>query len=170
MVSRELERRLNSQGRIIRDHISPFDFSKGIGLYDNYLTIDVDFEPIQKLRLQLEKNQGLDLSIIEKERGQEAHITVISPTEFWSLSPVISCEELHERARAEKLHQAPFKVEGIGQGTVREAGLLKRTFFLVICCPQLLEFRKSLERLPNISRQFVAEKLLSAHYYWLHTS
>ncbi|GAB4267302.1 MAG: hypothetical protein Kow0029_01740 [Candidatus Rifleibacteriota bacterium] len=105
----------------------------GDGKFSNYLAMVVPYEPVKEVWQQLEKLTGLKL----KNRG-EAHITVVTPVEFWDLQSHISMQEIDKIALRNKIQQAKFKILGVGRGVKDN----DETYFLVVQSPDLVNIRE----------------------------
>lgn len=123
----------------------------------NYISYDLDFAPYKTQREQLEaelQNQKhpivKDLPLIN--RG-EAHITVITPPEFDILKKKISAELIHSTSY-EFLKQKPaFQEICIGEGRLQQNSKNLWTYFIVVKSPELIELRKKLAELAQVTNQ-----------------
>lgn len=118
----------------------PFISHKGENRFDSYLALNVRFAPMADLFRQLLNNERKQLT----NRG-EAHITVITPVEFFDqLKSHISMEEIELLARRKRLQWTKFKIICLGKG-VAEIGKelkLEETYYLVVESENLLELRR----------------------------
>lgn len=112
---------------------------RGDGPFDTYLTMDLPFGPFEALRKQLEDRVGP-----LKHRG-EAHITVITPPEYFQvLKPAgITMEMIDELARKSKIQSSSFELICIGRG---QAQALK-TYYAVVRSEDLLKIRQKIAEL-----------------------
>lgn len=117
----------------------------GSGKYSNYLSQTIPFEPVRSLWKALEATEGLRLI----NRG-EAHITVVTPVEYWALRDTLSIDKINALVKAH-IQKAPFKVICIGAGSLEVASTTLKTFYLVVKSDALLQIRKT------IARAFVSE-------------
>ena len=116
----------------------------GPGAFDNYLMMNLPFEPMADLFRQL--------LIVEKtqltSRG-EAHITVITPVEFWNvLRPKsITMDEINEMARQMEIQRSEFNVVCLGRGTALVEGKQETAYFVVVKSEKLLRIRKEVQKM-----------------------
>ncbi|MBH47747.1 MAG: hypothetical protein CME71_06215 [Halobacteriovorax sp.] len=111
----------------------------GSGRFDSYLSMDIPYEPVSKLFKFLEVKTGLSLT----SRG-EAHITVITPIEYFDvLKDKISIEEINLIAK--EIQTSKFKILCLGQGAKELDGKLEQTFYLVVSSSDLLKIRKDIQ-------------------------
>ncbi len=129
---------------IYRGENVPLLKHSGPGQWDNYLTMNLPFEPIAELFAQLLIDQRKQLS----NRG-EAHITVVTPVEYWnSLKPAgVSIEEIQKIAANKKIQQAQFDVVCLGQGEARLNEKTEQTFYVVVKSDDLMELRREIRSL-----------------------
>lgn len=131
----------------------------GPGAFDSYLSLDLPYAPVQALLPQLERVSGQSL----QSRG-EAHITVITPVEYWqSLRPYLSLDEIAALAQSFALPERRFELRCLGSGRKFENGSEQESFFLVVSAPALLEFRKAVQQ-RLIAKGGQAEAFDPAHY------
>lgn len=94
----------------------------GEGRFDSYLIQDVHYAPVEALRKSLEKNLSVELI-----NRSEAHITVITPIEFYDvLRSKISMQEIEEIAERENIQASKFTIECLGLGHKNK----DQTFFI----------------------------------------
>lgn len=108
-----------------------------------YFAQKIPFSPIDQLRTELEELTEQRL----KHRG-EAHITVITPPEYRQvLSEFLTMQEIHHLAYAFGLQDSPFHIACLGRGVLRNKNeeIEKKTYFLLIESPRLIEFREKIQ-------------------------
>jgi len=113
------------------------------GLFGRYIAMNIAYAPVKELYDIIEKKEEIKI----KNRG-EAHITVITPIEFFNvLKDRISIKELIAMARKSKLQKSNFKVLCLGKGEATINGDLERTLYLVVSSQDLNQYRKAVEKL-----------------------
>lgn len=114
----------------------------GEGPWDNYLVMNLPFVPIADIFKQLLIKEKRQLT----SRG-EAHLTVITPIEFWEvLKPTgISMDEINSIALAAKLQGMRFKALCVGSGAAILEANVEKTFYLVVESSEVIEMRKAIE-------------------------
>ncbi|MES2768220.1 MAG: hypothetical protein V4596_03660 [Bdellovibrionota bacterium] len=115
----------------------------GPGQWDNYLTMNLPFEPTTGLLQELQNKENLIL----KNRG-EAHITVITPVEYWNiLKPLnITMYEINQIAESMKIQSSQFDILCLGIGKSTADKELK-TFYIVVHSENLLNIRREIQSL-----------------------
>lgn len=129
---------LSQQVYKIKDLPSP----NSNNLASGYVSIALPFAPVNSLKKQIEKIQGLKL----KDRG-EAHITVLSPPEIQKLKRHLSDGQIIESLDTKSLQNEVFLVQCLGSGESLNLEKPSKTFFIVVRSTGLLSRRKSLEDL-----------------------
>jgi hypothetical protein len=137
----------NSQSELFQALVDgqnmPFISHSGEGNMQNYLAMNLPFEPASKLREHLEETQGLRL----KNRG-EAHITVVTPVEFdQTLKNFVSITEINQIAKNLKIQQAHVKALCMGTFKLPAAEELSQVFFVVVQSSDLLAIRAAVQEL-----------------------
>lgn len=104
----------------------------------NYVSLDLEY-PEYKATLD-----RLDtfLSIKLVNRG-EAHITVITPPEFKTLSEKISPEVIHQEW--ENWSAKIFDKVCLGEGSLKEKNKVFKTYYIVVHAPEIKGFRMFLK-------------------------
>jgi 2'-5' RNA ligase len=75
----------------------------------------------------------------------EAHITVISPPEFYQvLRPYVSIEEINTIAQAASIQQTKFTLICVGMAEAVIAGQKQQTYYLVASSPDLVQLRQQI--------------------------
>ena len=133
----------------------------GPGEYDNYLTMNLPFAPIKHLFEQVQEAEGLML----KSRG-EAHITVLTPVEYWNiLKPLsISISDIDQLAESMQIQSSRFEVRCLGMGKAMLHGKEEKTFFVVVESDDLLEIRRRIQKLV-IAKGGAATDFDPNHFY-----
>ena len=112
-------------------------------VYDNYLTMNINYDPIKKLMVQLNDHRKTPL----KDRG-ESHITVITPIEYDNvLKKKVSINEINAIAARGKIQNTAFEIVCIGKGSVKIQDKEESTFYIVARSPELLKIRKDVQQL-----------------------
>lgn len=123
---------------------TPFIKYEGIGEFDNYLAMNLPFEPMAKLFSQLLISEHKTLT----SRG-EAHITVITPVEYWQiLRPAgITMANINAIAERAQIQNSQFEVKCLGRGEAIVDGKNEQTFFVVVKSEDLIEIRRQVNAL-----------------------
>lgn len=123
----------------------PFIAHSGPGAFNNVLAQNLPYEPFLKLRGLLETHFGKKLAYYQGwNTNGEAHITVITPVEYWQvLRPYLSIEEINQIAQEQNIQSAPVTVLGMGRGRLEINGQTEETYFVIVASPQLLNVRKA---------------------------
>lgn len=117
---------------------------QGLGRWDNYLTMNLPFEPMADLFKQLLLNKRKQLT----NRG-EAHITVVTPIEYWNiLRPKnISMDEINEIALEQGIQSSNFKIKCLGVGTANINNKTEETYYVVVKSTDLIKIRRKIQDL-----------------------
>ncbi|MFT4924049.1 MAG: 2'-5' RNA ligase [Phenylobacterium sp.] len=127
------------------NHNTDFDFKPhhGEGQFDSYLSMTVNYEPIKNLQQQLSKQYPRKL----QSRG-EAHITVITPPEYWdSLRHKMTMHDIDLIARALRIQAAEFTVLCLGKAKAKLGKHVEEAFYVVVESTVLLSIRKNVHAL-----------------------
>lgn len=115
---------------------------QGSGAFDSYLTMEVNFEPVADVFKQLLIAKRMELT----SRG-EAHITVITPVEYYEiLKSKISMTEIDELAKKHKIQSSKFEVVCVGKGSADINNKTEYTFYLVVRSPDLMKLREEIHK------------------------
>ena len=116
----------------------------GEGRWDNYLSMSLPFPPVASLFKQLLIDRKSQLT----SRG-EAHITVITPVEFWDvLRPAgVSMDDINSAAENLKIQSSKFLIECLGEGKALINDRTESTFYLVVRSEKLIELREAISRI-----------------------
>lgn len=130
--------------KVLEGTAAPFIEHSGSGQWDNYLTMNLPFEPMADLFEQVvitEKKQLVN-------RG-EAHITVITPVEYWQIlrPQAVSIDEVNQIARDMNIQKSRFEVICLGRGEVKIGGQLEQSYFVVVKSEGLIKIRKKIKDL-----------------------
>jgi hypothetical protein len=133
----------------------PVIVKKGEGELDNTLAMNVQHDCLPKIRATISKaiNRPLDFFKEWNPEG-EAHITVISPPEFFSAlagpnvrEPLVSMDDIARIAESNKIQESDLSVLGVGSSMKKLDGKLESTFFLVLKSENLLKIRREISDL-----------------------
>lgn len=120
----------------------PFISHQGPGPLENYLSMEVQFEPVADLFKQLLVHERSTLT----NRG-EAHITVLTPVEYHEiLKSKLSIKEIDELAKKHKLQQSTFTIVCMGEANLEINNKVESTFYIVIRSPDLLKLREEIQK------------------------
>lgn len=123
----------------------PFISHTGPGAFDNVLAQNLPYENFKTLRAELNKHVGGELDFYKgwNPRG-EAHVTVITPVEYWeALRPYMSMEEINQIARENHIQQHAPEILGMGTGRLDIDGTEEKTYFVIVAAPHLLQVRRA---------------------------
>jgi len=123
---------------------TPFIPHKGKGEFDSYLSMNLPFAPMAKLLEQFQAQEPRPL----KDRG-EAHITIITPVEFWhQLKPAgITIQQIDQIANEMKLQSSAFEIICLGKGEATLNGKDEQTYYVVVQSEALLNIRRKIQSL-----------------------
>jgi len=113
--------------------------------HPDWLALPLAFGPLEKLRKDLEKKIGKPL-----QHQGEAHITIITPPEFSTLSSVFKMQEIEELMTKYKALRSPVELECVKKVTATVNKLTEESWFVAVRSKGLLEFRQ------EVWRNFVA--------------
>lgn len=119
---------------------------EGAGSFDNILAMNINYQPIKKLREDLEKTLDLKLDFLRAwNKLGEAHITVITPVEYANvLKPFISMDEIKDIAQSNFIQYSEILPLGIGSGKKEINGKIEETFFMIMESPNLRKIRQKI--------------------------
>lgn len=120
----------------------PFIAHAGPGEYDSYLSLNLPFSPAEELRLDVERLTSWGLM----HRG-EAHVTVVTPVEFWNvLKPQgMTIQEIDQIAMNSGLQQSQLEAVCLGRGQLEINGILESTYYVVVKSQDLVALRKRIQ-------------------------
>lgn len=104
----------------------------------NYVSLDLEYSAYKETLNKLDTFLGTKL----QNRG-EAHITVLTPPEFKTLSEKISPETIHQEWVT--WSQKAFNKVCLGEGLVKEKNKVLKTYYIVVNAPEILGFRTHLK-------------------------
>jgi len=110
----------------------------------SYLTMNLPYAPMAELHKQL---QRLDNRLLHT-RG-EAHITVVSPVEFFDvLKPaLVTIEEVDRIAEAHDIQRARFEVVCLGRSDKKMDHVFESVYYVVVRSEDLLQIRRAVREL-----------------------
>lgn len=134
---------------------------EGKGPFDSYLTMNLPFPPAAGLFKQVLVQEKTQLT----NRG-EAHITVITPVEFWNiLKPQgVSMKEINKIAEDMKIQSSRFQPLCLGYGKATVDGNSERTFYIVVASDDLINIRREIQKL-FISKGGSESAFVPTNYY-----
>lgn len=123
-------------------HEGHYDPITETGKWINYLALDLPYSPIKKIRKEVEQTFKVDLKITEKKRGKEAHLTLITPPEYWQLHSHLRMQEINQvfLSRVQSLN---FRLKCLARAQVKDM----QTFFLVAETEEIINFRREIHQL-----------------------
>lgn len=111
--------------------------------HDDAVAMNIRYEPIKSLRLQLENALNIKLDYFKEwDADGEAHITVITPPEFNVLKTKLSMKELNAIADRYEIQMARLMLLGLGHGKMLIEDKVESTFFLIVDSYQLRTIRQ----------------------------
>ncbi|MES2962752.1 MAG: 2'-5' RNA ligase family protein [Bdellovibrionota bacterium] len=112
------------------------------GPWGSYLAMNLPFEPVAELFKQLLLKERRQLA----NRG-EAHITVVTPVEYWNvLKPKgVTIEAINQIAKNSAIQKAKFEVVCLGRGAAKIDGADEATFYVVVKSKDLVEIRSAIQ-------------------------
>jgi hypothetical protein len=117
---------------------------EGPGAFDSYLSMNLPFAPMKELFQQVVASENIQLTT----RG-EAHITVITPVEYWNLiRPYgVTMDEINKIARTRNIQFSKFEVICLGLGAIVINDHLEKTFYVVVSSNDLIQIREQVQKL-----------------------
>lgn len=114
------------------------------GPWGSYLQMNLPHAPMIDLLSQVSKKENVQL----KTRG-EAHITVVTPVEYWQVlrTANVTMGEIEAIAEEREIQASRFEVVCLGQGSLQIANKLEKTFFVVVKSDDLIRLREEIQRL-----------------------
>lgn len=116
----------------------------GPGRWDNYLAMNLLFNPVEELFKELDTSLPRKL----KNRG-EAHITVITPIEFWDvLKPAgITVKDLDRIATESKIQSSSFEIRCLAESNAVVEDKKEQTYYIVVKSQDLIDIRVKIQEL-----------------------
>jgi 2'-5' RNA ligase len=109
------------------------------------LAMNVQYEPILELRKQLEEILSIKLDFFRGFDSQgEAHVTVITPSEFKTLSLKMKMEELEAIAKKYDIQKGRLIIQGMGSAKRGINGKDHETFFVIVDSFELRMIRQQI--------------------------
>lgn len=128
--------------------------------WGSWLQMNLPYPPMRNLQEQVEKAEGVKL----KTRG-EAHITVVTPVEFWNvLKSKVSMEEINKMAVSLRIQSSDLEVVCLGKGEATLDSRVAKTYFVVVMSKNLIEVRRRINEL-YISRGGASGSFVPMNYY-----
>lgn len=127
----------------------PFLSHHDNGTFGKVLAMNINYEPVQKIRIAIEKSIGVNLKIFKGWNSEgEAHITTITPPEYTNVfSSFVSIQEIDDIAKNNDIQNSDLQIEGIGRGFARISGANEETYFLIVRSERLLKIRREIYKL-----------------------
>jgi 2'-5' RNA ligase len=114
----------------------------GSGRFGNYLAMSINYPSIEQF------NKQLIASVGKLNNRGEAHITVITPIEYYDvLRDKLTIEQLDQIAQAQHIQASEFKPVCLGRGQAKLKGDWQQAYFIVVKSAALLKIRQSIEAL-----------------------
>jgi 2'-5' RNA ligase len=122
----------------------PFKSISGTGEFDTWLQMTLPYRPMVDLLNQVRRVEHISL----RNRG-EAHITVVTPVEFWKvLRPHgITGNAIDGIAREMNIQASRFEVLCLGKGVAKIHGKLEKAYYVVVQSDDLIRIRKKIQEL-----------------------
>jgi 2'-5' RNA ligase len=143
---------------------------KGPGRFETYLAMNLPYEPVKDLFLQVEVQSPVSL----RNRG-EAHITVVTPLEYFDVlaprgdsdeerSRAVTIEEIDRIAIEEGIQSSDFEVVCLGQGVATINNKEESTYYVVVASENLIKIRQRIQDL-FVSRGGEASAFVPSNFY-----
>lgn len=123
-------------------HEGYYDPITDSGKWLNYLAINLPYTPIKKIRDEVEKAFNVDLQITENKRGKEAHLTLITPLEYWQLHSHLKMQQINQ-VFLKRIQSLKFRLKCLARAKIKE----QKTYFLVAESEDLINLRKEVHKL-----------------------
>lgn len=124
----------------------------------NYISLDLAYPNYKLLLDKLEHRLGHSL----KSRG-EAHITLITPPEYKSLTQKLTPEQIHQEASEFFATEPKFTNECLGQFVKSAEPAKPVAYYVVVSSTEMLQFRKKLADKAGLSRSDFDPELFFPH-------
>ena len=133
----------------------------GDGEWNNYLAMNLPFAPVADVFKQLLIKERIQLT-----SRAEAHLTIITPIEYWrTLKPAgVTIAEINELAAKAKIQSLGFTPICLGQGSALLEGTIEKTFYIVVKSSDAINMRKAIKKL-FVSRGGDASLFLPESFY-----
>ena len=143
-----------------------FEVHHGAGSFGKAMAMNVSYEPVKRIREQVEQNIGYKLKIFTGWNATgEAHITTITPPEFTNIfSTYVTIQEIDNIARANNIQDADLRVDGLGRGVVVINNRQEETYFILVHSEKLLKIRREIWKL-LVSRGGDPKSFDADHFY-----
>lgn len=103
----------------------------------NYLCMEINYAPVKEIFNSLSK----DIPHKLKTRG-EAHITVLTPPEFYNIKDYITIDRINEIALEENIQRSDIDICCIGRGSKNIDNNNEYTYFIVVKSYNLIRIRQ----------------------------
>ena len=131
------------------------------GRFGQYLTMTINYSPVKTLFEQLTGSLKTDPLI---NRG-EAHVTVISPVEFYQvLRSKVTMAQIDQIALQQQIQAVTFETVCLGRGQKKSKGKVESTYFVVINSEGLRNIRRKVHAL-FVKQGGHAEAFDPNHFY-----
>ena len=119
---------------------------RGEGPFDTTLAMNIPYEPIHQIRIQLSQTLGYQLHFFTLwNLDGEAHVTVITPVEYDQvIKPYLSMERIEQISQKMKIQNSDLKILGLGRGQAIVNSEPQETFFIIIRSVNLLNIRNQI--------------------------
>lgn len=115
----------------------------GEGRFSSYLTMNINYPPMVSLQKQIENKYNVKLIT----RG-EAHITVVTPLEFFDiLKEKVSMKEINLIAKKSLVQRTSFNIICLGKGSINIKNKAEETYYIVVKSNELKSIRQKVKRL-----------------------
>lgn len=129
---------------ILSNEEMPFASRRGVGRFDTTLAMNVQYQPVKTVRAELSKILGYDLKFFTLwEPAGEAHVTVITPVEYFDIiKKYVSIDRIEAIAQEMKIQESDLTILGLGRGQAVLQGKPEETYFIMVHSENLLKIRK----------------------------
>ena len=131
---------------VLNNQDLPFNSHRGDGRFDSTLAMNVQYAPVKSLREELVQALGRELKFFTLwQPTGEAHITVITPVEYFDkIKPYLSIERIEAIAQELNIQNSKFDILGLGRGQATLQEKTEETYFIIVRSENLLNIRKQI--------------------------
>ena len=123
-----------------------FHSHQGEGPWDSTLAMSIGYANIKSLRAQIEAALNIKLDYFKKWNPDgEAHITVVTPNEFWDVLKLkLDMNRIEAIADQYDIQESRLSILGIGSAKGIVNGKEAETFFVIVDSAQLRNIRQQI--------------------------
>lgn len=119
---------------------------RGEGPLDTTLAMNVQYAPVKTIRDNLSEILNYDLQFFKLwNPNGEAHITVITPPEYFTvIKQFVSIERIEQIALRMHIQYSDLTILGIGRGEAQINNKAEKTYFIIVQSQNLLRIRQEI--------------------------